>query len=185
MIYEPAEDSELLLEVALKELDPNDEVIEIGAGSGFVAEKLFNKCKFLLTTDISPFAVKKLKEKGLDVVRTDIANGIKKRFSLVLFNPPYLELEKELKRSYWEDLSIDGGKYGLEVICRFLDTLRNFMSERGRAIVIVSSLNIPKVFEEITIRGFEYEIVGEKKLFFEKIFAIKIFERGQDQGSLL
>ncbi|MCC6028256.1 MAG: protein methyltransferase, partial [Archaeoglobus sp.] len=77
MIYEPAEDSELLLRAALKEVKKNDTVIEIGAGSGFVAENLVDKCGFLLTTDISPFAVRELKRKKLNVIRTDIAKGVK------------------------------------------------------------------------------------------------------------
>ncbi|MEM2086158.1 MAG: methyltransferase, partial [Archaeoglobaceae archaeon] len=169
MIYEPAEDSELLLEVALREVNERDEVLEIGAGSGFVAEKLLGKCKSLLVTDISPYAVKELKKKGLDVLRTDLASGIKKKFSLVLFNPPYLELEEKLKRDPWADMAVNGGKEGLETIKRFLDTLRNFMSPKGRAILIASSINMPRIFEEIESRGFEYEIVAEKRLFFEKI----------------
>lgn len=39
-VYEPSEDSELLLEAALDEIGGEDEVIEIGVGSGFVSEKL-------------------------------------------------------------------------------------------------------------------------------------------------
>lgn len=180
MVYEPAEDSELLLEVALREVKEEDEVLEIGAGSGFVAEKLIGKCKILVVTDISPFAVKELRKKGLPVVRTDLAKGIKNKFSLVLFNPPYVELEEELKADYWEDRAVDGGKGGLEVISRFLDSLRELLSENGRAILIVSSLNMPRFFEEVKQRGFSCEIVGERKLFFEKLFAMKISERARD-----
>lgn len=180
MIYEPAEDSELLLETALEEVKPEDDVIEIGAGSGFVASRMVGKCKSLVVTDISPFAVKLLREKGFDVVRTDIAKGIRKKFSLILFNPPYLELEKELKRGFWEDCAVDGGKGGLEVICRFLDSLRDFMDRNGRAIIIVSSQNFPRFFEELKSRGFDFTVLAEKKLFFEKLFAIKIFERERD-----
>ncbi len=180
MIYEPAEDSELLLETALREVRGGDYVIEIGAGSGFVAEKLLKKCRLLVVTDISPFAVKELKKRGLEVLRTDLAKGVKKIFTLVLFNPPYLELEEELKRGKLEDVAIDGGKGGLEVICRFLDSLREVMVEDGRAILIFSSLNAPRIFEEVLSRGFRYEIAGEKKLFFEKIFAMKIFLRERD-----
>ncbi|MCS7144134.1 MAG: methyltransferase [Archaeoglobaceae archaeon] len=180
MIYEPAEDSELLLETALREVKQEDHVIEVGAGSGFVAEKIVGKCKSLVVTDISPFAVKLLKEKGFDVVRTDIAKGIKKKFSLVLFNPPYIELEEELKRSLWEDCAVNGGKGGIEVICRFLDSLRDFMEKNGRAIVIVSSQNIPRIFDELESREFDFTILAERKLFFEKLFAIKIFERERD-----
>ncbi|MEM0351316.1 MAG: methyltransferase [Archaeoglobaceae archaeon] len=173
MIYEPAEDSELLLKVALKEVKKDDTVIEVGAGSGYVAEKLLGKCSFLLTTDISPFAVRELRKKGLNVVRTDIAMGVKKKFSLVLFNPPYLELEEELKRDFWQDCAIHGGKGGMEVMCKFLDLLRDFMTDDGRAILIASSQN-HGIFDEIRKRGFVFEIVGEEKLFFEKIYAIKI-----------
>ena len=181
MIYEPAEDSELLLEAALKEVKTEDEVIEIGAGSGFVAERVREKCKYILVTEISPFAAKMLRKKDFDVVQTDIARGVRKRFSLVMFNPPYLELENKLKRGFYEDCAIDGGKGGIEVICRFLDSLRDIMDKDGRAILIVSSQNVPRVFEEIKIRGFKYEILAEKKLFFEKIFAIKIHEQEQDR----
>jgi release factor glutamine methyltransferase len=175
MIYEPAEDSELLLEVALKEVKDDDEVIEIGAGSGFVAEKIRERCKFLVTTDISPYAVKELRKKGLDAIRTDIAAGIKKKFSLVLFNPPYLELEEELKTGSWLDTAIDGGKHGIEVIKKFLDVLDEIMAEGGRAVIIFSSYNRPFVFDEIKVRGYEHEVVGERGLFFEKLYAIKIF----------
>ncbi len=177
MVYEPAEDSELLLESAIGEVREEDVVLEVGAGSGFVAEKIAKKCRFLLTTDVSPYAVKELRKKGLNVVRTDIAKGVKKKFSLVLFNPPYLELEEELKRDRWEDCTINGGKGGIEVICRFLDSLHELLDENGRALVIVSSFNTPRIFEEIEKRGLSYEIVRERSLFFEKIYSLRISRR--------
>lgn len=175
MIYEPAEDSELLLEVALKEVKAEDEVIEIGAGSGFVAEKLVGKCRFLLTTDISPYAAKELRKKGLEVVMTDIARGIKKKFSLVLFNPPYLELEEELKRGNWLDVAIDGGKGGVKVIERFLDSLDEIMSPDGRAILIFSSYNEPQIYNLLEERKLRYAIAGKRELFFETLYAIRIW----------
>ncbi|MEM4565318.1 MAG: methyltransferase [Archaeoglobaceae archaeon] len=186
MVYEPAEDSELLLESALIEVSEEDTVIEIGAGSGFVAERIAKKCRFLLATDISPYAVKELGKKGLNVIRTDIAKGVKMKFSLVLFNPPYLELEETLKRDRWEDCTIDGGKGGIEVICKFLDSFDEILEDKGRALLIVSSFNVPKVFEEIEKRGFSYEIVKERSLFFEKLYALRIFRResSADSGSL-
>jgi len=175
MIYEPAEDSELLLEAALKEIKPEDEVIEIGAGSGFVAERLKDMCKYILTTDISPYAARELRCKGLDVVMTDIAGGIKKKFSLVLFNPPYVELEDELKKGDWLDVAIDGGKRGLEVIRKFLDSLEEIMDDGGRAILIASSQNEPEIFDLIKSKKFVYEITGKKGVFFEMLYAIKIW----------
>ncbi|MEM0331850.1 MAG: methyltransferase [Archaeoglobaceae archaeon] len=173
-VYEPAEDSELLAEVALREVEEGDEVIEIGAGSGFVAEKLLNKCRSITVTEISPIAAKVLKAKNFDVIVTDIAAGIKKKFSLVLFNPPYVEIEEEIKKGDLVDLAIDGGKHGVEVIAKFLRQLPNFLKEDGRAILIASSINEPYVFDLIKDMKLKFEVVGMKKLFFERLYAIKI-----------
>jgi len=177
LIYEPREDSELLLQASLLEVREDDLVLEIGAGSGYVAKRLVGKCKLVITTDISPYAVKVLHESGLNVIRTDIARGLKRIFTLVLFNPPYLEIEEKLKKSFWEDVTINGGKHGIEVISKFLDDLEDVMVEGGRAILIASSLNEPYIFQEIEKRGLSFEIVRVANLFFEKLYAIKIYHK--------
>jgi len=173
-VYPPQEDSELLLEVALKEVKPDDDVLEVGVGSGYVAEKLKDRCRFLLTTDISPYAVREAKKKGLNVIRTDLTKGIKKKFTLILFNPPYLELSDKEKRGDWLEKALDGGKHGIEVMVRFLDEVRDVLADHGRIILIVSSYNVPHIFEEIKKRGFEFEVVAERSLFFEDLYALKI-----------
>lgn len=173
-VYPPQEDSELLLEVALKEVRPEDEVLEVGVGSGYVAERIKGRCRFLLATDISPYAVKEAKMRGLEVIRTDLFAGIRKRFSLILFNPPYLELDEEEKTGDWLEMALDGGKHGIEVMVRFLDRVRDVLAEDGRIILIVSSYNVPHIFEEIEKRGFEFEVVAERSLFFERIYALRI-----------
>lgn len=173
-VYQPAEDSELLLETTLKEIKPNDEVLEVGVGSGFVAERIKDRCRFLLATDINPFAVKMAREKGIEVVRTDLVKGIKKRFTLILFNPPYLELDDEERRGDWLEKAIDGGKHGIEVTCRFLDLVGDVLAENGRIILIASSFNTPRVFEEIERRGFRWEILAKRYLFFEELYALKL-----------
>jgi len=173
-VYPPQEDSELLLEVALMEVKPDDDVLEVGVGSGYVAEKLKDRCRFLLTTDISPYAVREAKKKGLNVIRTDLTKGIRKKFTLILFNPPYLELSDEEKRGDWLEKALDGGRHGIEVMVRFLDEVRDVLADHGRIILIVSSYNVPHIFEEIKNRGFEFEVVAKRSLFFEELYALKI-----------
>lgn len=172
-VYPPAEDSELLLEVALKEVRKEDVVLEVGVGSGFVSERVKERCKLLIATDINPYACKVAREKGIDVVRTDLVRGLKGKFTLILFNPPYLELDENEKKGDWLEKAIDGGKGGVEVICRFLDLVKEVLDENGRIILIVSSFN-EGVFEEIEKRGFNWEIVGKRRLFFEELYALKI-----------
>ncbi len=172
-VYPPSEDSELLLEVALKEVREDDIVLEVGVGSGFVSERIKDRCKLLIATDVNPYACRIAKSKGINVVRTDLVKGLKCKFTLVLFNPPYLELDENEKRGDWLEKSINGGKGGIEVICRFLDLVRDVLDENGRIVLIVSSLN-EGVFEEIERRDFVWEIVGKRKLFFEELYALKI-----------
>jgi len=104
-VYQPAEDSELLLQTALEEIRSTDVVLEVGTGSGFVASRIAGMCRLVVATDISPHAVKEAKSKGVEVVRTDLFSGLKRVFTLILFNPPYLELEDEEKRGDWMDLA--------------------------------------------------------------------------------
>jgi len=175
-VYPPSEDSELLLEAAMREISPDDEVLEIGVGSGFVSERIKGLCKHLIATDISPYAVRESKSKGIEVIRTDICKGIRKKFTLILFNPPYLELSEKERKGNWLEKAINGGKHGMEVIVRFLDEVKEVLADNGRIILIVSSVN-KGIFGEIERRGYAYEIVGQRKLFFEELYALKLYRR--------
>jgi release factor glutamine methyltransferase len=183
-VYPPGEDSQLLLEVALMEIKDDDEVLEVGTGSGYVAACLKGHCREIVTTDISPLAVKSAKREGLEVIRTDLFTGICRKFSLILFNPPYLELEDWEKRGDWLEKAIDGGKGGIEVLTRFITGLRQVMSNKGRAIVIVSSHTSDKVFRVIREEGFDYRIMARKKLFFEELYAVRIGNKSDSTASL-
>ena len=173
-VYEAAEDSELLLEAAMEEIRKEDVVVEIGAGSGFVSEKLKGKCRFLLATDINPHAAKKKKKKGLEVVVADLFRGIKGKFTLILFNPPYLELEEEEKIGDWLEKAIDGGKGGVEVSVEFLKQAKERLEKSGRIILISTSHNFERLKEEIKRLGYKFEVVKKRKLFFEELYALKI-----------
>jgi release factor glutamine methyltransferase len=175
MLYPIAEDTELLLEASLEEVRKEDVVLEVGTGSGFVADKISKRCRLLVASDINPFAAKKAMELGLQVVIADLLKPFRKKFSLILFNPPYLELEEFEKKGDWTEKAIDGGRRGVEVIERFLSELDGAMVEGGRAILIHSSLNLPEIYEVLESDGFKYEILKEKKLFFERLYAIKVF----------
>ncbi len=174
LVYPPSEDSELLLDVARREVREEDVVLEVGTGSGFVAEKLKGLCKMIVATDISPVAVREAKSKGVEVVRTDLFRGLKRVFTLVLFNPPYLELEEGEKRGNWLDLALDGGKGGVEVAVKFVEVLDEVMLPEGRAIVILSSLSDVQRFLDFCSSRYCVETVGRRKLFFEELYAFKL-----------
>jgi len=174
-VYPPSEDSELLLEAVKKELKPDDVFLEVGTGSGFVAKNILGMCKRVVATDISPFAVREAKKKGLDVILTDLFSGLKRVFTLVAFNPPYLELEHWEKKQDYMDLALDGGRGGIEVALRFVDRLDEVIVDGGRAIIVLSSLsNIREFLDRCSKIGYEVKAIGYKKLFFEELFAYLI-----------
>jgi len=94
-VYEPAEDSYLLIDAALNEIAGSDRrlhIIEIGTGSGIVTAAMMRDAPehIYAATDISPHAVACAKANRVPVVRADLFSGIKGRFDLIIFNSPYL-----------------------------------------------------------------------------------------------
>jgi release factor glutamine methyltransferase len=177
MIYPVSDDTELLLQAAIEEIREEDIVLEVGTGSGYVADKLRDKCRFMVVSDISPYAVARAKELGLNTVRADLLACFKKKFTLILFNPPYLELEEFERRGDWIEKALDGGKKGVEVMKKFIDQLDTALKEDGRAILIHSSINLPEIHMIIEKKGFVFEELKSKKLFFERLYALKITKR--------
>ena len=55
-----------------------------------------------------------------------------------------------------------------------LDSVKDVLADNGRIILIVSSFNVPHVFEEIERRGFRWKIVAKRYLFFEELYALKL-----------
>lgn len=178
-IYPPLEDSELLLNAALEEINEDDQVLEVGVGSGFVSSRLIDKCKLVIGTDISPFAVKVAKSEDVEVIRTDIARGIKNKFTLILFNPPNLEVrfgkqKREREQERWIDKAIQGGEHGTDIAVKFLDEIGEWLEENGRIILTVSSSSFSYLEHKIESAGFGCEIVGRIEESLYKLYALKL-----------
>ncbi|AGK60482.1 HemK-related putative methylase [Archaeoglobus sulfaticallidus PM70-1] len=175
-VYPVLEDTELLLEAALKEVKKDDIVLEVGTGSGYVAKNVKDRCKFLVASDISPYAVRVAHNQGLNAVRGDLLTCFKKKFTLILFNPPYVELDEKELTGDWLDLALHGGEKGVDVMRRFLSQLDDALVDGGRAVMTFSSYNTPDVYEILDKSGFSFEVISTKKLFFEMLYAVRIFK---------
>lgn len=171
-VYEPAEDSFLMIEAALREVQKSDSVLEIGTGSGIVSMFIEDIAQ-VIATDISLHAVKCAKLNGIDVIRTDLFDGIKvkKKFDLIVFNPPYLPFEEQKTDM---DGVWDGGPSGREIINRFLDQVKNYLTENGRILLLVSSLTgIEQVIERMKSLGFVVDEIMSEKHFFERLVVLR------------
>lgn len=180
-IYQPAEDSYLLLESVEKYLKKQEnkkiKILDIGSGSGIQA-LICKKLGFdnVLTADINPNAVKYLKKQGLKSIQSNIFSNKQfkdKRFDLIIFNPPYLpEDKKEPKDSR---LQTTAGKKGYEIIIRFLKQAKSYLNKQGAILFLFSSLSQPKIIlKNAEQLGYNFRLLNKQSFFFEILFVYEI-----------
>jgi release factor glutamine methyltransferase len=174
-VYQPAEDTYLLLRAALSEARPEDLAVEIGCGSGFISQELGAKVAFLLATDINPHAVRAARARGIEVIRADLFRGIKGKFDLILFNAPYLPTEPKERTGQWIDYALDGGESGRQTVDRFLDDLAGHLRPGGRALLLISSLTgLTEVRRTAKAAGLTAEVVADEGCFFERLYVLRL-----------
>lgn len=169
-MYEPREDSFLLLSY-LKQLKLNGlKVLDLGTGSALLARAAAKSARLVLAADIDKELIKRLKKKSknkkIQFVCSDLFSAVKDKFDLILFNPPYLP-SKQIK-----DSTIDGGKGGVEIIERFLKQAKKHLKRNGRILLVCSSLNkgIERLFQSY---GYSHKLLDQEAFFFERI---KLYE---------
>jgi len=178
-VYPPSEDTYLLLDSI--DYGADDSILEVGCGSGFVTIELCKTVKQMIAVDISLSAVRNTKEniennellRSCEVVQSDLLSAIdpKTRFSIILFNPPYLP-EDEDETSI--DHALIGGKEGIETTVRFVQEAVGHLTKDGVIYLVASSLaNVDKIEASLQQQGLSVTVVSKKSRFFERIFVLK------------
>ncbi|MFP4038467.1 MAG: HemK2/MTQ2 family protein methyltransferase [Candidatus Nanohaloarchaea archaeon] len=167
MIYKPREDT-YLLKKAVEDRDLKGlKVLEIGTGSGLIAETALENGADVTATDINPEALKQLPEE-VEGIESDLFENVEGRFDLILFNPPYLPGE-ESEASMKGSETWFGGESGVDVLEDFLNSCGSYLNNEGEAFLVMSSLS---KFEEV-VEKFGLEKISEKKLFFERLYLMR------------
>lgn len=150
-VYEPAEDTFLLLDTIV--IDKNDNVLEIGTGCGIIALECARHGADVICTDINPYAIKlaernynKNKDKldgVIDFRCGDLFSVLRKdeKFDVIIFNPPYLPTHVDEQVDKWFDVATDGGSDGLKIINRFINDLNKYLKHNGHAYFVFSSFS--------------------------------------------
>lgn len=172
-VYEPREDTWLLLS-ALEDMDvAGKRILDMGTGSGALAHACATKGGEVLAVDLSREAVirtgAEAQRRGLEVevVRGDLFSALEGRFDFIVFNPPYLPSQT------LSDRAVDGGPDGTVVLHRFLEELSDHLGGRGLALILLSSLNDPsKLFKYFP--HFEFEPIKTRSLFLEELIVFRV-----------
>jgi release factor glutamine methyltransferase len=148
-VYEPAEDTFLLLDAIEQEYpqlihNMPSLCLEIGSGSGccitFLASIFGNECLYF-ATDLNKHACKTTIETSIlnntlvNVVNTSFVDGLLERFrckvDILLFNPPYVVTGEDELNTKSIEASWAGGLDGRQVIDEFLPLVDCLLSPKG------------------------------------------------------
>ncbi|MEO2117041.1 MAG: HemK2/MTQ2 family protein methyltransferase [Methanocaldococcus sp.] len=177
-VYEPAEDSILLLKNLVDVKDK--EVLEIGVGTGLISIACAKKgAKKVVGVDINPYAVKLAKENAelnnvnISFFKSDLFENVNGEFDVILFNPPYLPTSEDEKINSYLNYAFDGGKNGREILDRFIYELPNYLKKGGIAQILQSSLTGEReTINKLKSLGFKVEISARLKVPFEELMVI-------------
>lgn len=178
-VYEPAEDSFLLidaLEKDLKYLKAKNPMLclEVGSGSGVIITALGMALPnaFCMSTDINLRACVMSKQTAkynkvqLESINMDLATLTRDNiFDVIIFNPPYVVTETEECGGHDIAASWAGGIKGREVTDRLLDMIPKKLAKNGTFYLLLIKENIPdEVIKIMLEHGFQYETVIERKV---------------------
>ncbi|EGW31552.1 uncharacterized protein SPAPADRAFT_56378 [Spathaspora passalidarum NRRL Y-27907] len=158
-VYEPSEDSFLLLDCFEQEQDyirkrfgntSSPLITEIGSGSGivstFFAKHILPK-SVVLTTDVNPHACQTTLNTAkqnqtenetlrLDAAQMNLTDAIRpKAIDVLIFNPPYVpasevpDIPKDEADPTWLDLALLGGEDGMVTTWQVLNNLQTTLSQ--------------------------------------------------------
>lgn len=147
----------------------------MGTGGGAVAEAMRGAGADVLAIDINPLATIATQARAIEVLRGDLASGVRGPFDVIAFNAPYLPSSEEERVAGWLDKAFHGGEGGVEVSERLVRDLPRLLAPEGRAFLVVSSrADLERLAGTIEDAGLRWEQVGSKRFFFEEIAVWRI-----------
>lgn len=179
-VYPPSEDSYLLIE----SITPYNcfKSLEIGVGSGVVSLHLCKEVPMVFGCDINIHCLHLSKKNALansinnlHLFYSNLFSSIKfgTLFDLIVFNPPYLPVDSPPRNLI--DLSYHGGLDGGDHIRRFLSNLSFYLSPKGNAYLLQSSLYpLENTTNFLKNNNFNYKIKNKLKLDFETLYVLEV-----------
>ena len=175
-LYHPRDDSHLLA-IALPQYVKGKRVLDMGAGSGFLAEAVLKAGADSVTaceSDAESIAyLKRKRYKKIRIIRSNLFSKVHSMFDVILCNSPYLPRDAREPRESAK--ATTGGTRGDEFILRFLKQALQHLTKDGVILLLLSSLTPRKrIIALLKKLKMKYEVVAQQKLFFETLEVWKI-----------
>jgi HemK-related putative methylase len=139
-VYGPGADSRLLAEAAVERIETDDRILDVGTGTGYVADRIAATTgATVVGVDIESAACRQARAAGVPVILGDLCSGFATDvFDVVVSNPPYLPVRSD-SRDDAMARAIAAGPAGRAVIDRLLQTVERVLRPDGRLLIVCSS----------------------------------------------
>ena len=205
MVYEPREDSFLLQEQVKKLSKGSVLDIGTGSGIQAEAAAKKKSVTRVVAADVDKGAINfcraTIRRKKIKFIVGDLFSNIrnKQKFDTIVFNPPYLPEEPTLKDLVGArnglitrqpdseqrragligvekgELALTGGKYGYEVLEKFLREAGNFLKPNGIILIVFSSLTDKNRVDSLIEQNlFDAKQLSAEHIFFEDLFVYSL-----------
>lgn len=174
----PRQDTEILVEKAIEYINKYnlESMLDLCSGSGCIGISISNNSniKECMFADISKEALdvtnknlihNRVSKKVL-VMQSDLFSNIKEKFDIIVSNPPYIKtgvikfLDKKVQNE--PILALDGGKDGLQVYIRILNTISFHLNDGGYFMFEIGYDQLKDIEELINDYDY-YELVEKVK----------------------
>lgn len=174
-LYEPQEDSHLLEQYVLKLATGS--VLDMGSGSGLLANTASKKpdVTSVLAVDIDQESIDHMTQKlqtskKITIKHSDLFSKIDEKFDTIIFNPPYLPQDPDDSHQ-----ALYGGVQGYELIEKFLEQAKNYLTTNGVILLLFSSLtNKERIIQIMKQQNYYFEELGMQAHFFEQLYVYKL-----------
>jgi len=161
-VSSPKEHSQLMARIACKMAKEKKykKILDMGTGTGYIALALYEKGFKVEACDISPHSVELAREnvkgKEIPIFQSDLFTGVKKKYDLILFNPPAsgaagenplsnfirkTRLRKPLAALFY----ILKSRKRFQFILNFLRQAKNFINSKGRVLIYMNPGELRKI----------------------------------------
>ena len=163
----PRQDTETLVEEAIKLVEPGMSILDMCTGSGCIIISIFKKCSGIQGTgsDISKQALNVAKENAklnnvaVDFERSDMFENLSDKYDMIVSNPPYIRsdvvptLMPEVCE--FEPLdALDGHEDGLYFYRKIIKECKSFLKEDGKILFEIGNDQGQAVSDMLTYAGF-------------------------------